>query len=112
MNPCPCGYFGDTRRECTCSPRLIARYGKWLAGFFLDDPADPALINRVLSGTSHELSEFSWEIRCARGTWDHQPSASHQVRYPSTACIVRETPAALMRARWIGQRSCQAGKSF
>ena len=28
MNPCPCGYFGDVVKECTCSPSLITRYRK------------------------------------------------------------------------------------
>jgi len=28
MNPCPCGYFGDPVRECTCSMRVISRYQK------------------------------------------------------------------------------------
>ena len=23
MNPCPCGYYGDSKRECRCSPRQI-----------------------------------------------------------------------------------------
>jgi len=26
MNPCPCGYFGDPVKECTCSPGMITRY--------------------------------------------------------------------------------------
>ena len=51
MNPCPCGYFGDTRRECTYSSRLINRYGKWLAGFLLDDPADPLFITWFSAGS-------------------------------------------------------------
>lgn len=36
MNPCPCGYFGDPRRECTCSPGLVQRYQKRLSGPLLD----------------------------------------------------------------------------
>jgi magnesium chelatase family protein len=28
MNPCPCGYYGDAERECTCSPQMISRYQK------------------------------------------------------------------------------------
>src|SRR5438093_2788291 len=26
MNPCPCGFFNDSTRECSCTPTLIARY--------------------------------------------------------------------------------------
>jgi magnesium chelatase family protein len=36
MNPCPCGYFGDATRECTCSPGVIARYQKHISGPLLD----------------------------------------------------------------------------
>jgi len=28
MNPCPCGYYGDAERECTCSQQMITRYQK------------------------------------------------------------------------------------
>jgi magnesium chelatase family protein len=36
MNPCPCGYAGDTEKECTCSGTMIARYQKRLSGPLLD----------------------------------------------------------------------------
>ena len=26
MNPCPCSYYGDPVRECTCSLQTISRY--------------------------------------------------------------------------------------
>jgi magnesium chelatase family protein len=32
MNPCPCGYLGDTMRECRCTPQQIARYRDRLSG--------------------------------------------------------------------------------
>ena len=32
MNPCPCGYLGDERRPCRCTPQQIARYGSRLSG--------------------------------------------------------------------------------
>ena len=32
MNPCPCGYYGDAERECTCSPTMISRYQKRISG--------------------------------------------------------------------------------
>ncbi len=36
MNPCPCGYYGDPVRECTCSPIMISRYQKRISGPLLD----------------------------------------------------------------------------
>ncbi|MCL0091340.1 YifB family Mg chelatase-like AAA ATPase [Dehalococcoidales bacterium] len=36
MNPCPCGYYGDHFRQCTCSPSLVSRYQKRISGPFLD----------------------------------------------------------------------------
>jgi magnesium chelatase family protein len=32
MNPCPCGYHGDRKRECRCTPPQIARYHTRLSG--------------------------------------------------------------------------------
>ena len=36
MNPCPCGYYGDARKECTCSSTMVTRYQKKLSGPLLD----------------------------------------------------------------------------
>lgn len=36
MNPCPCGFYGDPVRECTCSATSIARYQKRISGPLLD----------------------------------------------------------------------------
>jgi magnesium chelatase family protein len=36
MNPCPCGYFGDSVRECTCSAAVVTRYQKRISGPLLD----------------------------------------------------------------------------
>jgi magnesium chelatase family protein len=36
LNPCPCGFFNDSRRECACSPLQIARYLAKISGPLLD----------------------------------------------------------------------------
>ena len=36
MNPCPCGYFGDDKKVCTCSQQMILSYQKRLSGPLLD----------------------------------------------------------------------------
>jgi magnesium chelatase family protein len=36
MNPCPCGYLGDTTRECRCSMPQIQRYRARVSGPLLD----------------------------------------------------------------------------
>lgn len=36
LNPCPCGYYQDPVKECTCSLSTIARYQKRISGPLLD----------------------------------------------------------------------------
>ena len=36
MNPCPCGYYGDNQKPCTCSQGAILNYQKRISGPLLD----------------------------------------------------------------------------
>jgi len=36
MNPCPCGYYGDPVKPCTCAPSTVTKYQKRISGPLLD----------------------------------------------------------------------------
>lgn len=36
MNPCPCGFYGDTKKSCVCLPSQVARYEQKISGPILD----------------------------------------------------------------------------
>jgi magnesium chelatase family protein len=36
MNPCPCGYYGDPRRECRCGTNAVQKYRQRISGPLLD----------------------------------------------------------------------------
>ena len=66
MNPCPCGYYGDSRRDCTCTPAQIQRYRSRISGPLLDRmdihvdvPAVPYndLVGRTVPESSHRIRE-------------------------------------------------------
>ena len=65
MNPCPCGYFNDKSRECTCTPPMMQRYVSRVSGPLLDridiHIEVPAVQYRELRGGA--ASEGSGEIR-------------------------------------------------
>ena len=51
-NPCPCGFFGDERRACSCPPTVVERYQNRIGGPLMDridlvidvNRVDPALM--------------------------------------------------------------------
>ncbi len=36
MNPCPCGYYTDPNKECTCAPQAIQKYMSKVSGPLMD----------------------------------------------------------------------------
>jgi magnesium chelatase family protein len=51
MNPCPCGFFGDATRECSCSSMQILAYQKRLSGPLLDRIDMIVNVSRVPNST-------------------------------------------------------------
>jgi magnesium chelatase family protein len=65
MNPCPCGYHGDSLKPCTCAPAIVTKYQKRISGPLLDRIDIHIEVPRVdyekLSG--NKVSESSESIR-------------------------------------------------
>jgi predicted ATPase with chaperone activity len=56
MNPCPCGWYGDPVRECTCSHAMVSRY-----------QSDPRRVGRI-SGPLLDRADLQVDnIRCPYG---------------------------------------------
>jgi len=36
MKPCPCGFYGDTQKPCTCTQTMVTKYQKRISGPLLD----------------------------------------------------------------------------
>ena len=61
MNPCPCGFAGDDRRPCRCTPIQVARYQNRISGplrdrmdLIVDVPAVP--VGDIVDGAAGESS--------------------------------------------------------
>jgi magnesium chelatase family protein len=72
MNPCPCGYYGDTRRPCTCTGAQIHRYRTRVSGPLLDRidiqiGVPPVTIRELSLDTQEEPSEaIRGRVKAAR----------------------------------------------
>ncbi len=65
MNPCPCGFYGDPTKQCTCSPSAVTRYQHRISGPLLDRIDIFVDVPRVEYEklTEDTLAESSGEVR-------------------------------------------------
>ncbi|MBM3857867.1 MAG: YifB family Mg chelatase-like AAA ATPase [Verrucomicrobia bacterium] len=96
MNPCPCGYYGDLKRSCRCSPLQHERYRQRISGPLLDridlHVEAPAISYNELSAT--ELGEASKAIR-ERVIKARQVQQVRFVTDKKTRCNARMSPTEL-----------------
>ncbi len=77
MNPCPCGYLGDSERSCSCTPEQVRRYRARISGPFLDridlHVEVPRVPHQTLRGESQEeTSDRVQERVIAARQWQQQ----------------------------------------
>jgi magnesium chelatase family protein len=65
MNPCPCGYNGDTRRACRCTPAQVQKYRGRLSGPLRDriDLIVDVHSGSILDMTGGAAGESSADVR-------------------------------------------------
>jgi magnesium chelatase family protein len=65
MNPCPCGYLYDPKRQCICTPYQISKYRRKLSGPLLDRIDLHLFVPRIKYErlSSEELAESSAHVR-------------------------------------------------
>ncbi|MGE0484740.1 MAG: YifB family Mg chelatase-like AAA ATPase [Gammaproteobacteria bacterium] len=65
MNPCPCGYHGDPRIECRCTPAQVARYRARISGPLaerIDMHVEVARENPALLAAAQPTAESSASV--------------------------------------------------
>ena len=82
MNPCPCGYRGDSMRACTCSEQAVRKYQQRISGPMLDRFDIQLDVQRV---------DFDKLTEDRRG----EPSASIQARIETARGVQRQRYAHL-----------------
>jgi magnesium chelatase family protein len=111
-NPCPCGFYGDTSRPCSCPESMVTRYQKRLSGPILDRIDMHLSVPRVdfEKLTGEDVGESSAAIRArvsaARERQWHRfadvsgVSCNAEMRVPEvrTFCELDSESAALVRS--------------
>jgi magnesium chelatase family protein len=96
MNPCPCGYYGDTKRNCRCSDKQVERYRQKISGPLLDridlHVEAPAVEYKELSDTlpAESSAVIRERILKARTIQNHRFAKSRK-----TTCNARMSHAQL-----------------
>jgi magnesium chelatase family protein len=92
MNPCPCGYFGDPKHHCTCSPQAVSRYLARVSGPLLDRldihiEVPPVEFEELSSSEKAESSKIIRSRVNAARDIQH-----HRFRGTGISCNARITP--------------------
>jgi magnesium chelatase family protein len=98
MNPCPCGHYGNLRRECRCSPAQIQKYRNRISGPLLDridiHVEVPAIELKDLTESSIEEPSATIRERVSQARFLQLKRFSDQSK---VSCNARMTPRLLRK---------------
>jgi magnesium chelatase family protein len=72
MNPCPCGFYGDDRRTCTCSAQQVLQYTRKVSGPLLDR------IDLVVRMERINASTLGFSLHASSRTAGAETAAAHE----------------------------------
>ena len=114
MNPCPCGWYGDARRECRCTMHALHRYRTHLSGPLVDrfdlHVDVPAVPPEVLAATREPERSESVRARvcAARALQAARAAASERAGLPVVNARLRGSALRLHCALDAGGRALLA----
>lgn len=87
MNPCQCGFYGDTTRECRCTPGMIQRYLGKISGPLLDridiHVEVPAVPYKEMRGNNASESSATIRARVERTRAVQQARGFYNAQMPT-----------------------------
>lgn len=108
MNPCPCGYYGSSRKSCRCKPEQIQRYQGRLSGPLLDRidlhvhirdlPYDELLIKKQKNLEENSRSIQNRVIACRALQIERQGVINAQLQNKAleTHCMLGDTEQGIL----------------
>ncbi len=106
MNPCPCGHYGDVKRECRCTPSQVQKYRTRLSGPLLDridiHVEVPSIELKDLTESSTEESSESIRERVKRARLTQMKRFAGQ---ENITCNARMVPRVIRKHCALDQES-------
>lgn len=119
QNPCPCGYLGDSEKECSCGPGQIIKYKRKISGPILDridlqvqvDRIDLRKMNQEeeSSASVRERVEAAREIQYQRFGKKQLNVSATRKEIKNTFCITEE---ALQRSYFAAEKYSLSARGY
>jgi magnesium chelatase family protein len=99
MNLCPCGYYGDPVKPCTCSNMVVTKYQKRISGPLLDRIDIHVEVPRVEAARQRQVARFDNDSGGQAGRTPSAPTCNADMRPAEVRkfCALDETGQALMK---------------
>lgn len=96
MNPCPCGYYGDSQKDCSCTESQRIRYQKRLSGPLFDRFDIVVNINRLNTNDIKRTNMLHDMLQSNLLSKIHNASLSQHERYYSSNSYNNSAPESVL----------------